>query len=134
MSAPTTPPRVGRYPANVLHTDAIAHETWSKYFYHAKASKQDRVKICKPCNIRYPGAAIICPKCGVTLTSGHPTVKPLALMQYLCRLVTPPLGSILDPFAGTGSTMLAARDEGFSGVGIERETSYYLDMKWRLNT
>ncbi len=54
----------------------------------------------------------------------HPTVKPLALMRYLVRLVTPPGGIVLDPFAGSGSTLLAARAEGFRSVGIEREREY----------
>jgi site-specific DNA-methyltransferase (adenine-specific) len=54
----------------------------------------------------------------------HPTVKPLDLMQWLCRLVTPPGGLILDPFLGSGSTMVAALREGFRCVGFEREAEY----------
>lgn len=54
----------------------------------------------------------------------HPTVKPLDVMQWLCRLVTPPGGVILDPFLGSGTTALAALDEGFSCIGIEREARY----------
>ena len=54
----------------------------------------------------------------------HPTVKPTALMRYLCRLVTPPGGVILDPFMGSGSTGKAAMLEGFRFIGIEREAEY----------
>jgi len=54
----------------------------------------------------------------------HPTVKPLALMRWLVRLVTPPGGMVLDPFAGSGTTLLAARDEGFRSIGIEWEPEY----------
>jgi site-specific DNA-methyltransferase (adenine-specific) len=54
----------------------------------------------------------------------HATVKPLALMQWLVRLVTPPGGVVLDPFLGSGTTAQAARDEGFRCVGIEREAAY----------
>jgi site-specific DNA-methyltransferase (adenine-specific) len=54
----------------------------------------------------------------------HPTVKPLKLMRYLARLVTPPGGVVLDPFAGSGTTGLAARAEGFESVLIEREAEY----------
>ena len=54
----------------------------------------------------------------------HPTVKPVALMRWLCRLVTPPKGLILDPFLGSGTTMMAALQEGFRCVGIEREAEY----------
>lgn len=68
----------------------------ARFFYCAKASKSDR---------------------GPNNT--HPTVKPLALMQYLCCLVTPPGGHVLDPFAGSGSTVVAALREGFRVTGIE---------------
>ena len=51
----------------------------------------------------------------------HPTVKPIRLMEYLIRLVTPPGGRVLDPFAGSGTTVLAARRLGFQGIGIEIE-------------
>ncbi len=56
--------------------------------------------------------------------ANHPTVKPTALMRWLCRLVTPPGGTVLDPFLGSGSTGKAAVLEGFSFVGIERERDY----------
>ena len=55
----------------------------------------------------------------------HPTVKPTALMQYLCRLVTPPGGVVLDPFMGSGSTGKAALRENFDFIGIEREKEYF---------
>jgi len=54
----------------------------------------------------------------------HPTVKPTDLMRYLCRLVTPPGGVVLDPFMGSGSTGKAAMLEGFGFIGIEREADY----------
>lgn len=54
----------------------------------------------------------------------HPTVKPIELMRYLCRLVTPPGGIVLDPFAGSGSTGKACAVEGFRFIGIEREAEY----------
>jgi site-specific DNA-methyltransferase (adenine-specific) len=55
----------------------------------------------------------------------HPTVKPQELMKYLCRLVTPNGGTVLDPFMGSGSTGMAAKDEGFEFIGIEREKEYF---------
>lgn len=73
----------------------------ARFFYCAKASKKDRSEGNK-----------------------HPTVKPTDLMRYLCRLVTPPGGVVLDPFAGSGSTGKAAVLEGFRFVGIEREAEY----------
>jgi hypothetical protein len=62
----------------------------------------------------------------------HPTPKSLTLMAWLIRLVTPPGGVVLDPFAGTGSTLVAALQEGFSAVGIEREASYAEEARSRL--
>jgi DNA modification methylase len=73
----------------------------ARFFYCAKASKSDR------------GAENV-----------HPTVKPTDLMRYLCRLVTPPGGVVLDPFMGSGSTGKAAVLEGFRFIGIEREAEY----------
>jgi hypothetical protein len=73
----------------------------ARFFYCAKASKADR------------GAENV-----------HPTVKPTDLMRYLCRLVAPPGGVVLDPFTGSGSTGKAAVLEGFRFIGIEREAEY----------
>jgi site-specific DNA-methyltransferase (adenine-specific) len=56
--------------------------------------------------------------------NSHPTVKPTDLMRYLCRLVTPPGGVVLDPFMGSGSTGKAAMLEGFQFIGIERDPEY----------
>jgi site-specific DNA-methyltransferase (adenine-specific) len=61
----------------------------------------------------------------------HPTVKPLSLMQWLVRLVTPPGGVILDPFMGSGTTGLAAIRQGFAFVGIEREPEYIEQARGR---
>lgn len=62
----------------------------------------------------------------------HPTVKPVKLMRYLCRLVTPPGGTVLDPFTGSGTTGIAAIAEGFRFIGIEREREYLRIAKQRL--
>jgi site-specific DNA-methyltransferase (adenine-specific) len=68
------------------------------------------------------------PRAGAGRTGGarnfHPTVKPIALMRWLCRLVTPVGGIVLDPFLGSGTTLCAAIAEGFAAVGIEREAAY----------
>jgi len=79
----------------------------ARFFYSAKASKADRAG------------------------SKHPTVKPVSLMQWLCRLITPPGGTILDPFAGSGTTGAAARLEGFRAILIEREAEYQQDIRNR---
>jgi len=64
----------------------------------------------------------------------HPTVKPIELMKYLCRLVTPKGGTVLDPFMGSGSTGMAAKDEGFEFIGIEKEKEYFEIAEQRINT
>ena len=75
----------------------------SRFFYTAKAASGER---------HYAGK------------NTHPTVKPVDLMQWLCRLVTPPNGLILDPFCGSGSTGVAALAEGFRFIGIEIDPAY----------
>ena len=62
----------------------------------------------------------------------HPTVKPTSLMRYLCRLVTPPNGTILDPFMGSGSTGKAAVLEGFGFIGIEQDADYIAIARARI--
>lgn len=81
----------------------------ARFLYCAKASKADRAG------------------------SKHPTVKPVALMRWLCRMVTPPGGTILDPFAGTGTTGQAAFEEGFYPILIENEKEYFEDLSRRLD-
>jgi hypothetical protein len=86
----------------------VSHDTRadggaSRFFYVAKAPARERPKV--------DGIA-------------HPTVKPLTLMRWLCRLVTPPGGTVLEPFAGSGTTIEAALMEGFRVVAIEREDDY----------
>jgi site-specific DNA-methyltransferase (adenine-specific) len=66
--------------------------------------------------------------------NSHPTVKPLDLMRYLVRLVTPPNGTVLDPFAGSGTTIIAAMKEGFKGIGIEKESQYVRICNRRINS
>jgi site-specific DNA-methyltransferase (adenine-specific) len=62
----------------------------------------------------------------------HPTVKPLALMRWLVRLVTPPGGTVLDPFAGSGTTGTACVMEGFDFIGIEQDVEYCEIARWRI--
>jgi site-specific DNA-methyltransferase (adenine-specific) len=81
----------------------------ARFFYTAKASRDDRND-----------------------GNNHPTVKPTDLMRYLCRLVTPPGGLVLDPFMGSGSTGKAAMLEGFGFVGIERDPEYHAIAERRI--
>src|SRR5690606_12380630 len=86
----------------------------SRFFYSAKSSKKER------------DAGL---ETGMNI---HPTVKPIALMRYLCRLVTPTGGTVLDPFMGSGSTIIAANQEGFNSIGIEKDPDYAAIARQRI--
>jgi site-specific DNA-methyltransferase (adenine-specific) len=107
----------------------------ARFFYCAKASRAERERGLDGFEGRVvnegtpPGTAgSNSPRCGAGRSgprkNHHPTVKPVALMRYLVRLVTPPGGLVLDPFLGSGTTLVAAKLEGVRGVGIEREAEY----------
>ena len=103
----------GRWPPNVIHdgSEEVAAGfpgEEHRFFYTAKAATAER-------------------EC-----SKHPTVKPLDLMRYLVRLVTPLKGTVLDPFAGSGTTGVAAVCEGMKAILIEREPDYLLDIQRRV--
>ncbi len=106
--------QVGRYDGDgvtgFLRGDSGPHNqrsdsgTASRFFYSSKVSKSERNQA------------------GI---NNHPTVKPVELMRYLCRLVTPPGGVVLDPFMGSGSTGIACAKLGLRFVGIERDEQYF---------
>lgn len=86
-----------------------------------------------PATLHGWSATSVCANCGKPAQSlSHATVKPLALMRWLVRLVTPPDGLILDPFLGSGTTAQAALDEGFRCYGIERDETYFALIRQRL--
>ena len=106
----TSGQEIGRFPANLIHDGSeevlkifpnCIGGSAARFFYCAKSSKTDRGD-----------------------GNNHPTVKPCDLMRYLCKLVTPPNGTVLDPFNGSGSTGKACMYEGFNYIGIERDQDY----------
>lgn len=108
--------KAGRLPTNLTHDGSGAvmaafpggSISAARFFYSAKADADDR------------------------LGSGHPTIKPVDLMRWLVRLVTPPGGLVLDPFAGSGTTGEAAFREGCRAVLVEREEKYAADIRRRM--
>lgn len=117
----------GRWPANVIIDDTITDE-WARYFYCAKPSKKERNAGLDGLPAR-DGIRTNAPRQSEAAKTAakvnyHPTVKPLALMRYLVRLVTPPNGVVLDPFAGSGTTLAAATLEGINSIGIELTDDY----------
>lgn len=121
----------GRWPVNVILDpeagallDSQARQPVSRFFYCAKASRAER-------DAGLHGHAT---KTGAQPRANvHPTVKPINLMRYLVRLVTPPHGTVLDPFTGSGSTGCAAVLERVNFVGIERENEYARIATARIN-
>lgn len=112
-------------------------------FYASKAKKSERWAFCHDCGTALPSPIIVRDhghghggEAGQQ-TRGHvtyhPTVKPVALMRWLVRLVTPPGGTVLDPFAGTGTTGVACAAEGFRCVLVEQDATYYEIAKSRLS-
>ena len=139
----------GRWPANLMH-DGSEEVTGllgdaARFFYCPKASKADRDEGCGGMEEREAADYDHRPsgdfaermnrqRPDVVRRNHHPTVKPADLMRYLCRLVTPPGGIVLDPFTGSGSTGKAAVLEGFEFIGIEREAEYVALARARIAT
>lgn len=132
MSGPNTGRTVvgtvtGRFPSNVLLDEHAAEamdeqKGTSSFFpvfkYQAKAPKKERPVIEKEDGTKVQ----------------HPTVKPVALMEWLVTLVTPANGVVLDPFAGSGTTLQAALNEGFDPIGVEQDVDYIKLINKRLDT
>jgi DNA modification methylase len=128
----------GRWPANIVLDEEAASEAgaWSRYFYTAKASRSERNAGCEGLEERVYRTG-----CGGDMPvddqgrdrdrfksvarNVHPTVKPVALMRWLIRLIAPPGGIVLDLFMGSGTTGVAAVQEGRFFVGIELEPEYH---------
>lgn len=132
-----TPERVGRFPANIIHDGSKevleVFEESSRFFYCAKASKAERNMGLDDYEEKQVTDGTIRSNQETARTFGansakrknyHPTVKPIKLMEYLVRLVTPKEGIVLEPFAGSGTTLIACKQQGFNYIGIEREQEY----------
>lgn len=120
----------------------------SRFFYCSKASRSDRNAGCEDMEKKYndfqressglsqgrnPITGERSGKRVSPQSNNHPTVKNTKLMEYLINLISPPNAIILDPFAGSGSTLVAAKRLGFGFVGIEKEQEYFEIAKARIN-
>lgn len=128
----------GRWPANLILDEAAAKSLGepSRFFYIAKASKRERnaglegmplVKLqdyAEGTRRKLVAQAENHKNPNLARANFHPTVKPIKLMEYLIKLVTPPCGIVLDPFMGSGTTGKAAKNLDFEFIGIEREAEY----------
>ena len=112
----------------------------SRFFYQAKASQKDRWYYCTICKQAYPMKERdkhihnAPEKEQYKYLEFHPTQKPEALISYLARLVTPPKGTMLDPFLGSGTGLIAAEQEGFNCLGIDSKREYCLISHQRLKS
>ena len=143
----------GRWPANLIHdgsegpTDLLGDA--ARFFYCAKASKADRegglegapdrvLAMSNQAKAELARGNMHEGESGMNTAkvrkNHHPTVKPTDLIRYLCRLVTPPKGIVLDPFMGSGSTGKAAVLEGFSFVGMELNADYFKIAQARVSS
>jgi site-specific DNA-methyltransferase (adenine-specific) len=123
---------IGRFPSNVLGD----LPDYQKYFYCPKVSRRERHTGFEDPGPRHPGAdgggyqvhnvndQVIVKGQGDNSGNNHPTVKPIELMKYLIKLVTPPGGTVLDPFNGSGSTGCAAVELGHTYIGCELDPAY----------
>jgi site-specific DNA-methyltransferase (adenine-specific) len=142
------PERTGRFPANFMHDgsqevlDLFPNDA-GRFFYCPKANKKDRDEGCEDFDERRESDRPSDDKVGgdnprnrsnTPRKNSHPTVKPTELMRYLCRLITPPNGTVLDPFNGSGSTGKASVLEGFNYTGIELDEDYIKISKARIES
>ena len=127
----------GRWPANLIHDGSdevisLFPNKAKRFFYCTKASKSERNMGCEELEKKkrdesrsaeqlsmHDGTGNPYNRGVIPVANHHPTIKPIALMRYLVRLVTPPNGVVLDPFCGSGSTGIAAFLEGFHFIGID---------------
>jgi site-specific DNA-methyltransferase (adenine-specific) len=141
----------GRWPANLIHDGSDEVTRLFPVTTSGAARNGDRGKRPggfgnigadkgdpRPCGEMYgdTGSAarfFYCAKASAAERQGsrHPTIKPLDLMRYLVRLVTPPGGTVLDPFCGSGTTLVAARREGFDAIGIDLDPQSVADAQRR---
>ena len=103
----------GLYSEDAPAESGNASRFFKSIIYQAKSSKSERTN-------------------GGAITNSHPTIKPIALMEYLIKIITPKGGVVLDPFAGSGSTLVAAKQNGFNYIGIEKELEYINIINARL--
>jgi hypothetical protein len=115
----------------------------SRFFYQSKVSVKERNMGCDDLEDKVRVQQVVQSENGIDAGSNvssykvknnHPTVKPISLMSYLCRLITPKGGVVLDPFMGSGSTGISALLEGFNFIGMEMDEDYFNIAEKRINS
>ena len=128
-----TPSQIGRFPANIYKCSKPARSETDQGLdhlsHHISAAVELHGKDSKGLNSPRAGAG----RTAENVKNFHPTVKPIKLMRWLCRLLTPKGGVVLDPFLGSGTTAVSAILEGFNAVGCEMTEDYYPIIQGRVN-
>lgn len=123
----------GRYPANLFVTRSNGPDCPARELNDQSEQETEVAEYFK--NFKPETPFFYCKKPGKSekgFDNAHPTVKPLRLMRYLCTMLTPPGGTVLDPFMGSGSTGVGALFEKFRFIGIERDETYHQIAERRL--
>jgi site-specific DNA-methyltransferase (adenine-specific) len=123
----------GKYQKGIRQSTFSDKGGASRFFYVAKVSKKERNlgldnfenKIIEGRDEGQDATSVAYKKRPTPTKNTHPTLKPINLMTYLCRLITPEGGIVLDPFMGSGSTGIAAQLEGFRFIGMEMDEDYF---------
>lgn len=129
---------LGRFPANLIHDGITLPNNSERFFYCAKPSKKEKDQGLESFPIKKvetrtdKGAGLNLEKGVQPGRNNHPTVKPVALMEYLIKLVCPKDGTVLDPFMGSGTTGIAAKNLDVNFVGIELDKGYFNIAKKRI--
>ena len=134
-----TSTKFGQIKSSKRETGYVDKGGASRFFYQAKVSKAERNMGLdgfedKKKWLKGGGGSGISDRESVVAKNNHPTVKPINLMVYLCRLITPEGGVVLDPFMGSGSTGVAAQLEGFRFVGMEMDVDYFNIAEARIDS
>jgi site-specific DNA-methyltransferase (adenine-specific) len=123
---------LGRWPANIYQCPKASRSEREAGLEHLKGKAG-----FEACEQKEGAAGLNSPRAGAGRTADHvknfhPTVKPIGVMRWLCRLITPPNGTVLDPFLGSGTTAVAACLEGFDAIGCEMTEEYYPIIEGRI--
>mgnify|MGYP003121083124 FL=1 len=124
--------KIGRWPANVYQCPKASRSEREAGLEHLQGKS-----VFEAVDRNEGSAGLDNPRAGAGRTADHvknfhPTVKPIGVMRWLCRLITPPNGTVLDPFLGSGTTAVAACLEGFDAIGCEMTEDYYPIIEGRI--
>ena len=123
---------LGRWPANIYQCIKASRSEREAGLEHLQGKSGFEINNRNPENIGHEYAHAGTGRTSDEVKNFHPTVKPIGVMRWLCRLITPPNGTVLDPFLGSGTTAVSACLEGFNAVGCEMTEDYFPIIEGRV--